>query len=122
MNISEFNFNIFYLLYFYMKSTIFNFIYIRKYIRGIKILDDIFIENNNIIYFDDLSNLELNKIINLYNKCIKKYNRKDIEKSFGNQLWLYIWNLIDKNNIIDIKMTNEEIKQFKLLMKETIKS
>lgn len=105
-----------------MKSTIFNFIYIRKYIRGIKILDDIFIENNNIIYFDDLSNLELNKIINLYNKCIKKYNRKDIEKSFGNQLWLYIWNLIDKNNIIDIKMTNEEIKQFKLLMKETIKS
>ena len=31
-----------------MKSTIFNFIYIRKYIRGIKILDDIFIENNNI--------------------------------------------------------------------------
>ena len=122
MNILEFNFNIFYLLYFYMKSTIFNFIYIRKYIRGIKIIDDIFIENNNIIYFDDLSNLELNKIINLYNRCIKKYNRKDIEKSFGNQLWLYIWNLIDKNNIIDIKMTNEEIKQFKLLMKETIKS
>lgn len=105
-----------------MKSTIFNFIYIRKYIRGIKILDDIFIENNNIIYFDDLSNLELNKIISLYNRCIKKYNRKDIEKTFGNQLWLYIWNLIDKNNIIDIKMTNEEIKQFKLLMKKTIKS
>lgn len=106
-----------------MKNTIFNFIYIRKYIKGIKIVDNIFIENNNnIIYFDDLTNLELKQIITLYNKCIKKLDRIETEKIFGNQLWLYIWNLVDKNNIIDIKMTDKEIKQFKLLMKKTIKS